>query len=119
MLIYIKHYQPVECRCKSKCYESFRRVNRSTVQGSGLGPTLFISSISDLRLVGLANSLTKCAEDVSLLVPEKTDVEMSEEFSNLIKWTADNKLTVNLAKMKEIVFHWPNPRNYLPPAELD
>ena len=72
--------------------------------------------ISYLRPVGLANSLTKYVDDASLLVPEKTDVEMSEEFNNIIKWSADNKLTVNQAKMKEIVYkawlgqwigHWP------------
>ena len=33
--------------------------------------------------------------------------------------SADNKLTLNLAKTKEIVFHMPNPKNYLPPAALN
>ena len=63
--------------------------------------------------------MTKYAYNVLLLVPEKTDVDMFQEFSNIIKWSADNKLTVNLAKTKKIVFHRPNPRNYLRPAELD
>ena len=72
-----------------------------------------------MRPVGLANRLIKNANDTSLLVPEKTDIEMSQEFSNIIKWSADNKLTVNLAKMKEIAFHKSNPRNYLPSAELN
>ena len=72
-----------------------------------------------MRPIELANSLTKYAGDVLLLVPQKNDVEMTDEFSNIIHWSADNKLTVNLAKTKEIVFHRPNPRNYLPPAELN
>ena len=59
---------------------SFARViNRSIVQSSGFGPSLCIIFISDLRRVGLANNLTKYADDASLLVPEKTDVEMSEQ----------------------------------------
>ena len=44
---------------------------------------------------------------------------MSEKFSNIIKWSADNKLKVNLAKTKEILFHRPNPRNDIPTAELN
>ena len=44
---------------------------------------------------------------------------MSEEFTNISKWLADNKLTVNLAKIETIVFHRPNSRNYFPSAELD
>ena len=84
---------------------SFTRViNRSIVRGSGIGPTLFIIFICDFRPVGLANSLTKYVDDASLLVTEKTVVEMSEEFSNIINYSGDNKLTVNLAKTKEIIF---------------
>ena len=64
------------------------------------------------------NSSSKYADDASLLVPTKTDVAMFEEFSNIIKWSADNKLTVNLARTAEIVFPTPNPTNYLPPVEL-
>ena len=51
---------------------SFTRViNRSIVQGSGIGPILFIIFIGNLRPVGLANSLTKYVDDASLLVPKK------------------------------------------------
>ena len=54
-----------------------------------------------------------------LLVPERTDVDMPEEFSHIMKRSSDNKLVVNLAKTKEIVFHRPNPNNYLSPKELE
>ena len=37
---------------------------------------------------------------------------------NVSKWANDNKLMVNMAKTKKIVFHRPNARNYLPLAEL-
>ena len=95
---------------------SFTRViNRSIVQGSGIGHMLFVIFISDLKPVRLDNSLTKYADDASLLVPERTDVDMSEEFRHIMKWPLDNKLTVNLAKTKEITFHRPNPKNYLSP----
>ena len=54
-----------------------------------------------------------------LLIPERTDVDMSEEFSHIMKRPSDNKLVVNPAKTKEIVFHRPNPKNYLSPKELE
>ena len=79
---------------------------------------LFLIFISDLKPIGLDNSLTKYADDASLLVPERTDVDMSEEFNHIMKWSSDNKLIVNLAKTKEIVFHRPNPKNYLYPKKL-
>ena len=79
---------------------------------------LFLIFISDLISVGLDNSLTKYADDASLFVPERTDADMSEEFSHIIKWSSGNKLIVNLAKTKDIVFHRPNPKNYLSPKEL-
>ena len=59
-------------------------MNRAIVQGSGIDPTLFIIFISDLQPIGLANSLTRYAGDASLLVPEKTDVQMFEEFGFII-----------------------------------
>ena len=53
------------------------------------------------------------------IVSENTDVEMFEEFSNIIKWSADNKLTVNLTRTKKIVFHRPNLMHHFPPAAYD
>ena len=72
----------------------------------------------DLKPVGCTNHITKYADDASLLVPEKNDADLEREFLNVRKWSNDNKLMVNMAKTKEIVFHRPNARNYLPPAEL-
>ena len=81
-------------------------IKRSIVQGSGIGPTLFIICIMHLKLVGSTNHITKYADDASLLVPEKNDAE--REFLNVRKWANDNKFMVNMAKTKEIVFHRPN-----------
>ena len=44
-------------------------INRSIVQGSGIGPTLFIIFIADLRPGGKRNKIVKYADDASLLVP--------------------------------------------------
>ena len=62
--------------------------------------------------------MTKYAADASLLVPEQTDDEINEEFKHVLKWAVDNKLTVNMAKTKELVFHRPNPRNCVQPTVI-
>ena len=51
---------------------SFTRIiNRSIVQGSGIGPTLFVICIMNLEPVGSTNHITKYADDASFLVPDK------------------------------------------------
>ena len=54
------------------------------------------------------------ADDTNLLVPEITDVDINDEFNNVLKWAADNRMIVNLRKTKEIVFHRPSARYSLP-----
>ena len=52
------------------------------------------------------------------MVSEKYDVDLCEELRNVLKWAEHNKIQVNLAKTKEIVFHRPNARKILFPYEL-
>ena len=93
--------------------------------------TLFIICITDLKPIGSTNYISKYADDSSLLVPEKYDVDLSEELRNVLKWAEHNKMQVNMtetneivfhrpnmAKTKEIVFHRPNARNVLFSSEL-
>ena len=91
---------------------------RSIVQRSGIGPTLFIICIGDLKPIGSTNYINKYADDSSLLVPEKYDVDISEELRNVLKWAEHIRMQVNMAKTIEIVFHRPNATNILFPSEL-
>ena len=50
------------------------------------------------------------ADDTNLLVPELTDVELCDEFLAVQNWAEANKLIINMAKTKEVVFRPPNPR---------
>ena len=59
-------------------------INRSIVQGSGLGPTRFTSCIIDMQPIGSSNRITKYADDCSLMVPEKCDVDMLDEFQHVL-----------------------------------
>ena len=77
-----------------------RTINRSIVQGSGIGPTLFTICIIDLQPLGATNHICKYADDSTLLVPEKCDIDISEELEHVHKWADENKLKINLAKTK-------------------
>ena len=90
--------------------------NLGIVQGSVLGPSLFTLMISDLKPVTDQNDMCKYADDLTLIVPENSDVSIEIEFQTIQQWAAANKLMINLSKTKEIVFHRPKPaKPILPP----
>ena len=62
--------------------------------------------------------MAKYADDATLLVPEKTDVHILDEFNSVTNLALIRKLTINVSKTRELVFHRPNPRNYLSPVEI-
>jgi hypothetical protein len=74
---------------------------------------------SDLRALSrIINKLFKYADDNTLLVPQFTDVSMEDEFSHIERWACTNKMIINRTKTKELVFHRPDPRLYLPPMPM-
>jgi hypothetical protein len=98
---------------KLSSYASF---NRSIVQGSGIGPTLFIIFASDLKPLDLLNHLLKYADDSTLLCPENSSTSVEAEMNHIMDWARDNKMIVNLLKTMELVFHRPNVgHDILPP----
>ena len=54
--------------------------------------------------------IIKFADDTTLVVPEKTDVSLPEEFDHINVWATVNRMILNLVKTKEIVFHHPGPK---------
>ena len=93
-------------------------INRSSVQGSGIGSMLFNILIADLQPGGESNRIVKYANDAKVLIPEKTDVQINDEFDKVVAWASENKLGINMATTKEIVFHRPHPKNLLLPTTL-
>ena len=82
--------------CKTNGVISLRLpVNLSVVQGSGIGPSLYIIQESDLRTLSLSNLLMKYADDTNLLVPCCTDVKIDQEFLNVQDWVKRNKMMLN------------------------
>ena len=89
------------------------------MQGSGIGPTLYIVMKHDLRTISELNDLFKFADDTTLLVPQNTDVDLSLEFQHIKNWAADNRLIINVSKTKEIVLHRPRARYFSVPVPVD
>jgi len=52
-------------------------INRSIVQGSGIGPTLYIVMEGDVRALSRFNIIFKYADYTNLLVPEHTDIDLA------------------------------------------
>ena len=52
-------------------------------------------------------------------MPENTNVDLVNEFSNIRKWADNNGMVINLHKTKEIVLHRPHPRRWSLPKSLE
>jgi hypothetical protein len=94
------------------CFSGALEINRGIVQGSGIGPSLYILLESDLHPISANNHMFKFADDTNLLVPEHTDVTLQDEFANVIEWARRNKMVINFSKTKEIVFRRPHPSKF-------
>jgi len=96
-----------------------RLISQSIVQGSGIGPTLYIIMKSDLAPLSSCNQLLKYADDTTLLVPENSDTELGTEFNHITDWATRNRLKINTKKTKEIVLRQPRARYFDMPVPLD
>jgi len=54
-------------------------INRSILQGSDLGPTLYIIMEGDLKALS-SSTLLKYTDDTNLLVPEITNVDINDKY---------------------------------------
>ena len=79
------------------------RITASIVQGSGIGPTAFVLTASDLRAMSLLIFLNKYADDCYLIVPPDQASLISTELAHVEKWAQDNNLKLNVLKTKEMI----------------
>jgi hypothetical protein len=73
-------------------------INLSIVQGSVLGPTFYTLLEGDLKPISSDNIIFKYADDTNLLVPEHTDVQLTDELEAIRTWASDNKMVINISK---------------------
>ena len=74
-------------------------IKTGVLQGSVLGPFLFLIYINDLPQYCEKSNLTLFADDTSVYnISRKATIDLSEDILQLRKWFAANKLTVNISK---------------------
>ena len=86
------------CKITDGRFSAMHPITRSIIQGSGIGPTLWIVMASDLCCICNMNLLFKYADDTNLLVPENTNVDLVDELSNIREWADSNGMVINLHK---------------------
>jgi len=90
---------------------------REALYKGGVGPFAFITHVNHCTL-GHANCVLKYDDDFSLIVPENNDVFAASEMTHIISWSESNRLKINLAKCKELVFNRPNHKHDISPCTL-
>jgi gmma-aminobutyric acid receptor subunit gamma/cGMP-dependent protein kinase 2 len=93
-------------------FSSELAINCGIVQGSGIGPSMYVLMESDLHSLSGQNIIVKYADDTNLLVPQHSDISMVEEFNNVLNWAQKNTMIINYSKTKEMVFHRPHPTKF-------
>jgi len=73
-------------------------ITQSILQGSGIGPTLWIIMESDLHPHSAVNVLVKYADDTNLLVSENTDVPLADEYAQIKGCAVKNWVKINPEK---------------------
>ena len=73
------------------------------MQGSVLGPTLFIALARKLKTLPTKNKIPKYADDVTLLNTQHTDSSAEDKFRHIVDWSSENKLVNNVKRTKEII----------------
>ena len=80
---------------------------------------LLFSLVSDLHPLSDVNIIVKYADDVNLLVPEITDIELHDEFAHIQQCADENSMVLNLSKTEEMVFDRPHPSKFCLPPPLE
>ena len=95
-------------------------------QGSILGPLLFIIYMNDLPSIAKNFEMILYADDTTLsaslsnLENEKDNVKkLNVELESVSKWLKLNKLSLNLAKTKAMLFHTPQRQVLYPELKID
>ena len=85
-------------------------------QGSILGPLLFIIYINDIIHSSTIFRFIICADDTTLYTTLDTQEDINDivndELVKINNWLKVNKLSLNVAKTKAMLFHMPQKTNY-------
>jgi len=79
-------------------------IRASVIQGSGLGPVLYLVMVAHLRPISDKNRMIKFADDTCLIVPAECAATSEDELAHIQDWAQGCNLSLNRAKTKEIIF---------------
>jgi len=83
-------------------------INSSVIQGSGMGPVMYIINASDLHPICPLNIILKYADDTYLIVPSVNSHLIHSEMQHIGFWAESNNLKLNVSKSAEIIFTSPH-----------
>ena len=96
----------------------FLTISASIIQGTGIGPVLYIVNASDLNAIYLWNKLFKY-DDSYLIVPASQSNTIQQELQAIESWYVDNYLMLNTKKSTEIIIRKPGSKDAnLPPPPI-
>ena len=95
-----KHYTSYGNQTSMLC--SF---NSGVVQGSGLGPILYIITASGYCIYNECNKAIKYADDSYITIPYSKSYTIESEINHFQIWAESCNLAVNKEKTKLIIFH--------------
>jgi len=93
-------------------HSSRLNINSSIIQGSGLGPVLFVINAHDLHPIYPSNLMFKYADDTYLIIPSNNSHLISEELAHVSHWAGEHNLRLNVEKSVEVIVHRPQKRDF-------
>lgn len=79
-------------------------ITASIIQGSAIGPAMYVVEAADLKAATPGNSLCKYADDTYIIIPASNSHTRIYELEHIEAWASHNNLTLNRAKTREIIF---------------
>ena len=102
----------------SSCFLEFVNVPAGILQGTKIGPWLFLAMINDLSTT---SALWKFADDTTLVevIPKSSTSTLQNTVDGVLKWTDENVFRLNPTKCKEMQIDFRKKRGASTPLESE
>ena len=83
---------------------ALREISASIIQGSSIGPAMYVVEAADLHAVDPGNLRSKYADDTCFIIPASNSHTRTLELEHIEAWSKANNITLNRTKSVEIIF---------------